>query len=139
MTKKKKTIRIRSDSKGIKKVAEYNEFIQFMALPTIFRKKEYGFDTLKEFAQENKVDPDTLTNWKKTEGFWDAVRQVTKDWGKGKTPDVILSLYKNILHTGRAADVLAWMKIVEDWVETTKVQNEEIVDPTKELAKLLSK
>lgn len=139
MKKQAKTSRTKSDFKGRAKTSEYQEFVQFMALPTFYRRKEYGFDTCKDFAEKFRVSKDTLSKWKKKEGFRKDIKKITKNWGKDRTPDVILSLYKTCLQYGRAAEVMAWMKIVEDWTETTKVQNEDTPDPTRILAELISK
>lgn len=122
-----------------RKVAEYQEFVQFMALPAFFRRKQYGFDTCKEFSDKFEVSENTLTKWRKRESFHKDIRKITKNWGKDRTPDVILSLYKTCLQYGRATEVMAWMKIVEDWTETTKVQTEDKTDPTLLLAKFCSK
>jgi hypothetical protein len=129
----------RSEKKGARKIAEYREFIRFIALSRVYRMEEFGFETLQAFAQKFKVSPDTLSDWQKKDEFWVEVKKCWKQWGRSRTPDVIHGLYRTAVKSGKAPEVLAWMKIVEDWIETTKVKTEEEGELVQKIIKKMSK
>lgn len=104
------------------KLSEYQEFVRFMALPRFFRAREYGFENESDFAKKFKINRATLTQWKKKDDFWNEVKRLWKKWGKERTPDVILGLYRTAVKQGRAAEALVWMKIIEDWKEKTGLE-----------------
>ena len=108
--------------KGTRKVAEYQEFIRFMAFPQALRQKEFGFVTEAQFGSENKINPGTLSQWKKRPDFWESLKATWKSWGRERTPDVIIGLYRKAVNQGGAPEALAWMKIVEDWKEKTETE-----------------
>ncbi len=118
-----KTIRAKPKKTGPYRKATWQEFVRFTAFPNILREKEFGFDTDSAFGKKHRVNPDTLCRWKNEQTFWDEVKKTWKRWGKDKTPDVILGLYRTAVKQGRAAEALAWMKIVEDWQEKLDVQD----------------
>ena len=66
------------------------------------------------------------------------MKNTLKRWGKDRTPDVILGLYRNAVQQGHAADALAWMKLIEDWQDKSEVnvhyaQLKELQDITRKL------
>lgn len=92
---------------------EYEQFILWISLPKELREPKTQIELSKHFG----VGQDTLSEWKKQNGFWDKVSEQRKEWSKEKTSDIINSLYKNILQTGNAAEVKLWFQIMEDWSE----------------------
>lgn len=106
-----------TDLEGLRNVIEYLKFIRWMATPMPLKASK----TQGEFAKEIRVDEDTLTAWKKREGFWDRVRKETKNWGKEKTATVLLSLYQTIIKSGNAAEVKLWLSYINDWIEKQDV------------------
>ena len=110
--------------RGPKKPAEKEELIRFVALPMIARKKEFGFVNLQDFAKVQKIHPGTISDWLAEEEVQKRIRNKWKAWGKDKTPDVIQGLYKSASEGGKASEVMAWMKIIEDWVEKTNIKVE---------------
>lgn len=108
--------------KGTRKAAEYQDFIRFMAFPQALRDKEYGYKTEAEFGSRNKINPGTLSQWKKRPDFWESLKATWKSWGRERTPDVIIGLYRKAVNQGGAPEALAWMKIVEDWKEKTETE-----------------
>ncbi len=145
---KNETKKNRSDKKEDKKDVEnppilekeYEAFIKWWALPSLLRRAtkerldKYGFTpddipdefqnirTQTDFAKRFSVSVDTLTDWKKREDFWDRVKKETKEWVRGRTPNVILGLYQTAVREGNAAEVKFWMQYVEGWVEKTKTE-----------------
>ena len=113
---------VESEYEGIIRVAEYKQFIRFMALPRVFRTKEFGFGLLKDFAEKYDLSLDTLTDWQKKKGFWKAVGKEVRKWTKDKTPNVLLALYNKIVRDGNAAESKLWLQYVEDWAEKHGVE-----------------
>jgi len=120
---------------GVYKQAEYEKFAEFIALPKKLRRKEFGFDDQRSFADEYDVCETTLAAWKKQDEFWEKVNKKTKKWAKGRTPEVILGLYRNAKEEGRGADAKVWLEYIEDWKETLK--HEHHSDELKEVANAL--
>jgi len=99
------------------KKADYRIFVKFYALPTIFKGKEYGFTTEKEFSIHYKLSNDTLTAWKKRPEFDLDVDNQLKKWGADQTPEVINALLDNILADGKAPEVKLWLQFMKNWKE----------------------
>jgi hypothetical protein len=114
-----KTTRTQPKKKHIRKPAERMELVRFVALAHPERMEEFGFTTLGEFAKRFKVNPGTLSEWLKEPEIQEQIKATWKRWGKERTPDVIMSLYKKAITEGNAAEAMTWMKIIEDWTEET--------------------
>ena len=109
----------REDLKGLRHPTEYEEFITWMALPEFYRVPK----TQGELAQKFGVGEDTLSEWKQREGFWDAVKKRRREWGKERTPNVILGLYRKAIESGNAAEAKLWLQYFEEWTEKTWVEH----------------
>src|SRR3989344_5020754 len=59
---------IRKILPAVKLTNEYEEFIGFCAMPRVLRE----IKTQREFAKKFGVSEDTLTDWNKTPGFYEA-------------------------------------------------------------------
>lgn len=127
------TKRLKPKKKGVYKKAEWLEFVRFTAFPRVLRNKEFGFETDKAFGAAQKINHDTLVKWKKDQEFWDAVAMTLKKWGKDRTPDVIMGLYRNAVKSGNAAEAKLWLQYFEDWKE----KNETDLTLTKETLKAI--
>lgn len=68
--------------------------------------------TQLEFAKVYKIDAGTLSDWNKRLEK-DGLVVGINSWARKLTPNVIFSLYKNVIKTGRAHEVKAWFEIVE--------------------------
>jgi hypothetical protein len=110
----------REDLKGLRYPAEYEEFIIWMALPEFYRVPK----TQRELAEKFGVGEDTLSEWKQREGFWEAVERKRKEWGKERTPNVILGLYRKAVRDGNAAEAKLWLQYFEGWAEKVGVKHE---------------
>lgn len=90
---------------------EYLDFVAWVALPTELRQPKTQQDLAKEFG----VGQDTLSEWKQRPDFWEDVSKKRREWGRERTPDVLLALFKRIQKTGGAAEVRLWMECIEGW------------------------
>ncbi|MCK9578716.1 hypothetical protein M0R01_04500 [bacterium] len=118
---KKNEIRNKPKKRGIYRKATWIEFVKFTATPIIYRDEEFGFHRDGDFCKKNKINNETLCRWKNEPEFYEEVRLCWKKWGKDRTPNVIAGLYRTAVKEGKAAESLAWMKIVEDWQEKLDV------------------
>jgi len=116
-----KDTRTNPNKKTVKKMAEYQEFIRFTAIPRVFREKELGYNSDGVFAKKYKVNPGTLSAWKKDQNFWDEVKNILKFWGADRLPDVLAGLYKKAVTDGNAAEVKLWLQYFADWKENSAV------------------
>lgn len=89
---------------------EYADFIQWIAMPKSLRSPK----TQRELARKFGLGEDTLSDWKKREGFWEETEQLRKSWGKERTPNVMLALYNRAVKSGDPSAVRLWYEIVEE-------------------------
>ena len=114
---------IQSEIKGIEKINEFLQFIQWSAWPDAYREPK----TQGELAIKLGVSPDSLSDWKKHPLFWDLVNREFKQWAKGKTGNVMAAVYKNILQNGYGSDAKFWVQYVEDWEEKMVNKNLDVI------------
>jgi hypothetical protein len=98
----------------IKRVSEFEVYASFIALPDVLKVEVFGFDTDLGFAKKYKISNATLSDWKQDERLW-AMRSKFMAHFKKLTPNVLHALYKQIEKEGKAAEVLAWVKIIEEF------------------------
>ncbi len=116
--------------RGVYRTQDFESYAMWKALPSFLRGQprqvleKFGIDeeiaitlleikTQAEFAKRFDIkDPATLTDWN---------RRLEKDgtlsqmhaWARKLTPNVIFALYRTASKSGRAAEVKAWLEIVE--------------------------
>ena len=105
--------------KGLKHPGTYLDLIKWIAMPEPFRSPK----TQGEFAKEHKIGEDSISEMKKREGFWEEVKEKRKEWGKERTPDVILGLYKKAVKDGNAQEVKLWLQYFEGWSEKQEIKH----------------
>ncbi len=108
---------------------EFASFVVWVATPKELRDPK----TQAELAQKFGVGQDTLSDWKKRDGFYEKVAKVRKSWGRDRTPDVIHALYRNIMKTGSVQGVKLWLQYFEDWMEKTN-SYDPANDPIRQLS-----
>lgn len=86
-------------------------FIQFLAKPRPFRGKSQ-----RDFAKDLQVSPQTLSEWKRTEGFMDEVVKRVKENTKDDAADIVAGLAGRA-RRGDPAAVKLWMQYVLGWSE----------------------
>jgi hypothetical protein len=119
-----------SKKRGVYKTQEFESYALWKSLPSFLRGQprqvleKSGIDeeimlslleikTQTEFAKRFDIkDLATLTDWnKKLEK--DGLLSNIHAWARKLTPNVIFALYRNVSKTGKAAEVKAWMEVVE--------------------------
>jgi len=108
---------------GIRRVAEYLEYVSFMAIPKVLRKEQFQIEDEQEFANKYELSQNTLTNWKKKEDFWKRVDRQVIRWGRGQTPDVLRALSSRAKAEGKAPEVKLWLQFFEQWSEKKKLDS----------------
>ena len=117
--------------RGVYRKQEFDAYVVWKSLPSFLRGQptvvlnKMGIDdeltiellTIKnqtKFAKKfNIKDLGTLTDWNKKiseEGLLNNIY----DWARQLTPNVVMSLYKNITKNGRAHEVRAWFELIEN-------------------------
>ncbi len=76
-------------NKDIRKQAEFQEYVQFIALPSIAKQNIYGCITDLEFAKKYNLNKSTLSEWKKIDGFFDLVKNAVLERLKCRLPEVL--------------------------------------------------
>ena len=119
------------DSIRVYKKREFESYMLWLAMPSILRGQpkhvieKLGIDdeiamslleikNQTEFARRFGIkDLGTLSEWnKKIEERGGLMRNISA-WARRLTPNVISALYREATKTGKAAEVKAWMEIVE--------------------------
>ena len=86
----------------------YLEFVTWSALPP-FERASRGMPDQGDFAKAFNVNKDTLTRWKSRPEFEKDVDRLLKNWGRGKTPDIIQSIYRSAMK-GNAKSQRFWIE-----------------------------
>lgn len=105
---------------GIIKTAEYLAFIDFMATPKEYREEQ----TAGEFAKKFGVDINTLTEWKKKTGFWEAVREARQAYIKeNDLGTALVALKRSIVKYGKAPEIKLLFQLADEFEEKSVVEN----------------
>jgi len=117
-------------NQGVYKTQDFESYAMWKALPSFLRGQprqmleKFGIDeevaiglleikTQTEFAKRfNIKDLATLTDWNKKLENEKIIPQIHK-WARKLTPNVIFALYRTATKHGKAAEVKAWLEIVE--------------------------
>jgi len=115
---------------GVYKTQDFESYATWKALPSFLRGQprqvleKFGINeevtldlleikTQKEFGERFGIkDPSTLTDWNKRLEK-DGVISEIHNWARKLSPNVIFALYRNASKNGKAAEVKAWIEIVE--------------------------
>ena len=115
---------------GVYKTQDFESYAAWKALPSFLRGQprqvleKFGIDeeiaislleikTQAEFARRfNIKDPATLTDWNKRLEKEGTIFRI-HEWARKLTPNVIFALYRTASKQGKAAEVKAWVEIVE--------------------------
>ena len=115
---------------GVYKTQDFESYALWKALPSFLRGQprqvleKFGINeevaislleikTQTEFAKRfNIKDLATLTDWNKKLEDEKIIPQIHK-WARKLTPNVIFALYRTATKQGKAAEVKAWLEIVE--------------------------
>ncbi len=116
---------------NVYKKQEFESYVLWRSMPSILRGQprhvieKLGIDdelamslldikNQTEFAKKFGIkDLGTLTEWNKRIESSGGLMKSIYCWAKKLTPNVISSLYREVTKTGRAAEVKAWMEIIE--------------------------
>jgi hypothetical protein len=120
-----------SKSFHVYKKQEFESYVLWRSMPSILRGQprhvieKLGIDdemamslldikNQTEFAQKFGIkDPGTLSAWNKKIDEDGGLMKNISMWAKRLTPNVISALYREATKTGKAAEVKAWMEVVE--------------------------
>ncbi len=103
------------------KLNEYQQFIEWMATPPRLRVVK----DQRQLATQLGVHESTLSDWKRTEGFWQSVNKLTNEWGRSRTVDVLNAFYKKVVANPTAGNVKLWLEYFEDFKPNKKVTIED--------------
>lgn len=119
------------EDKGPYKQQDFESYVLWKSLPSILRGQprtileKQGIDdelalellqikTQKEFALKFRIkDEGTLTDWNKRIEKEGLLKEINA-WARKLTPNVVHSLYKNIIKNGKAQEVRAWYELIEN-------------------------
>ena len=120
-----------STRQTVYKKQEFESYVLWRSMPSILRGQprhvieKLGIDeeiamTLLEIKNQTEFarhfgikDLGTLTEWNKRIEASGGLMKDIVSWAKKLTPNVISALYRETTKNGRAAEVKAWMEIVE--------------------------
>ena len=119
-TKPKKAAKKEQRKRGAYRRAEFEKYALFTALPKKDRTDFFGFHTDQDFAAEFDLNAGTLTDWKTDPKLYEA-RDDFMIHFKKHTANIIGKLAERTEKSGDAFAAMTFMKIVEGWSETSKV------------------
>jgi hypothetical protein len=113
------------------KKREFESYVLWLSMPSVLRGQprhvleRMGIDdevavslldirSQAEFARHFGIkDPGTLSDWNRRIEAEGGLMRHIRTWAGRLTPNVVSALYRETTKTGRAAEVRAWMDIVE--------------------------
>ena len=148
----KDTINEIVEESGVYKTAEFLTYVVWKSLPAMLKGEnvatlnKFGIEdklsikmleikTQDEFAKKFKLKAGTCSEWNKLLIDKNLINENFLRWAKMITPNVIMALAKTAIKTGKAPEVMAWMKLVEGWEEKSKMG----IDASPEMVKILAK
>ena len=157
--KRSKTVKIKDKKKeiveesGVYKKAEFETYIIWKSLPALLRGCDKGklmklgvedemslemleIKTQTEFAEKYGLKRTTCSEWKKKLAGKKIVFGSIEKWAKMITPNVIMALAKTAIRTGKAPEVMAWMRIVEGFEGKSEA---EVNDDLKKILEKVNK
>lgn len=159
-SKRRKVIKTKQENRkipqenimSVRKQDEFETYLIWRSLPSLlkglptYKIQEIGitnnkmisllrFKTQEEFAKAYKIREATLSEWNKTILDNDSTLKYIVYWAKGLTPNIIFALYKSAVESGKASEIIAWVKIVEGWRE----KSEEDINRNEELKEVLER
>jgi hypothetical protein len=120
-----------SKAPHVYKKQEFESYVLWRSMPSILRGQpkhvieKLGIDdeiavslldikNQTEFAKRFGIkDPGTLSAWNKKIDEDGGLMKSISAWAKRLTPNVVSALYREATKTGKAAEVKAWMEVVE--------------------------
>ena len=96
--------------------------------------------TQTEFAKRFGIKRATCSEWNKILVDDNLIYDGIKKWAKMITPNVIMALGKTAVRTGKAPEVMAWGKMVENWSEKSQVElgaSEELTEALKKVNSII--
>lgn len=122
----KNSKRITPEKTGLKGIVNlknpevYQEFIKFIATLPNFRKLQ----TQGEFSQEFGVGEETLSAWKKRDGFWDDVREERKQSMKDNmVSNILMAVYRKVVKEGSSKEAKLLLEIAGEYEEKKIIDN----------------
>ncbi len=94
---------------------EFDAAALWMSIP----RKQREPATQAELAEKLGVNPDSITDWKKRDDFWEKVNGYRQSWVKEEISDVVAGLIKKAKH-GAAPEVKLFLQFAGVYTETTR-------------------
>ena len=113
---KRKLLKPRSDAGTHLKNVEFELYAFFLSLPAQERNEEFGFSKDIDFGGKYKINPATLTEWKKDDKLWD-IRNHHMKALRRHTVNILAALARKATKRGDAFEVMTWMKLMEGWTD----------------------
>jgi hypothetical protein len=121
---------------GLKNPQEYLEFVYWLATPIDLRE----IKTQEDFAAKIGVTKDTLTNWKKREGFQDLLMDTIKSNFRERSASVLRAVERRAHASGGNQDAALFFKVtgmIKDGSELKLGIDDELKNALDKVAKAL--
>lgn len=119
-----------------RKIREYHEFLYWLALPIDLR----GEKTQKEFAKKIGVGEDTLSDWKKREGFHEELNDLRRAIFSERASNVLRAVERRALGPGGNQDAALFFKatgVIKDQTDLKLGVDEDLKKALDRVAKAL--
>lgn len=122
---------------GVYKKPEFRAYVIWKSLPAMLRGmkvenlNKLGINddlsismleikTQTEFAKKFKIKRATCSEWNNILVDDNLIHDNILRWAKMITPNVIMALGRTAVRTGKAQEVMAWEKLIEDYTDKTE-------------------
>lgn len=111
---------------------EYEEFLVWFAMPSPERRKlgakmDLVLDTQTQWGEFYNVSDSAISRWKRRADFRPRVDALRREWGYGRTSDVIAAIFKSAIK-GNPQSQKIWMQYFTDFTERKEEVNRAVVE-----------
>ena len=96
---------------GIVKAEKIKDWVKIKKNPILY---------IKKGAEKFGLKMDTTTDWNRILVDENLIHDNILKWAKQITPNVIMALGRTAVKTGKAQEVMAWEKIIEDYTDKSE-------------------
>lgn len=88
----------------------YKKFVRWKAADP----KDRSPSSIQQFSKEYKVTAEQIADFKERPGYHDQIEKHAKNWGRGKIPEMLHTLYEKAKNSGKPKEIREFIDLVTE-------------------------